>query len=373
MGTIRLLLALAVLFGHAAGFGIIPAYSPQGIYFPPDPTIAVEMFFVVSGFLMGLILTESFRKQDGWVRRFYIDRYFFRLMPAYLVVLTVVTWINPILFHLPLDFAGTLLRFSAVSLIGIDLTAFYQVGGAAASVQIPLNQAWSLGLEIAFYLMVPFLITMRIRTLIVLAIVLLAARLAITDAPLMIQQRLFPLQFYFFLLGMLSFRLYKVLPRNASLGFAAMAVMIVISASGGFVGFAQWNLAQWNPINSLYCTAALALLMPAIFRLTKDWKRDRLLGDLSYPVYLVHVDCGSYVPHARDSLWGFMAISIGVSLVMLLLIEIPMAWVRHSRALGKIPPFNGERPVDALRPTSQSIVGDAAFEHPKEAARISGV
>jgi peptidoglycan/LPS O-acetylase OafA/YrhL len=57
MGMIRLLLAFAVVFGHAAAFGIIPPYTAQAGYFPIDATLAVELFFVLSGFCMGLCST----------------------------------------------------------------------------------------------------------------------------------------------------------------------------------------------------------------------------------------------------------------------------------------------------------------------------
>ena len=100
MGTIRLLLALAVVFGHASAFGIIPPYTPQFGYFPIDATLAVHLFFVVSGFYMGLVLDEKYRNLDGWVWRFYLNRYF-RLMPTYLVVVAVITFTVNEALHYP--------------------------------------------------------------------------------------------------------------------------------------------------------------------------------------------------------------------------------------------------------------------------------
>lgn len=98
MGVIRFLLALAVVYGHAAGASIIAPYTPTFGYFPIDPVTAVQMFFVISGFYMSLVLTEKYRALDGWLWKFYLNRYS-RLMPSYLIVMAVSTLlVNPQIF-----------------------------------------------------------------------------------------------------------------------------------------------------------------------------------------------------------------------------------------------------------------------------------
>src|SRR5580698_4577101 len=84
MGTIRLVLALLVAFGHLS---------------QPDPTtrwwtssaaiFAVKAFFVLSGFYMALVLDTGYRSRP--VSDFYLSRAL-RLLPAYWFV-SAVTWL----------------------------------------------------------------------------------------------------------------------------------------------------------------------------------------------------------------------------------------------------------------------------------------
>ena len=92
MGTTRLLLAFAVIFSHAASAKIIPHYYAVLGYHPVDATIAVQMFFVISGFYMSLILPKYRALGHGWIWKFYASRYA-RLMPAYLVIFGLSTWL----------------------------------------------------------------------------------------------------------------------------------------------------------------------------------------------------------------------------------------------------------------------------------------
>src|SRR5688572_20654204 len=82
MGTIRLLLALSVVITHSA-----PVFGVRLL----SGDMAVTAFFLVSGFLMALIL-ES--KYAGRVGAFYLNR-ILRIYPPYLVAL-----VGSVLFYL---------------------------------------------------------------------------------------------------------------------------------------------------------------------------------------------------------------------------------------------------------------------------------
>ena len=75
MGSLRLFLALSVALGH---FGM-----PLGF---PTSDIAVQSFYVISGFYMALVLNEKYGPGTYWL---FISNRLLRLWPTYIVVLVL--------------------------------------------------------------------------------------------------------------------------------------------------------------------------------------------------------------------------------------------------------------------------------------------
>lgn len=78
MGSIRFLLALSVLIVHSSpilGVTILPGY------------LAVQVFYVISGFYMALIYCEKYSNTERPVFYFYSNR-ILRLYPLYLAVIS---------------------------------------------------------------------------------------------------------------------------------------------------------------------------------------------------------------------------------------------------------------------------------------------
>ncbi|HWA24552.1 MAG TPA: acyltransferase [Lacunisphaera sp.] len=145
-GTLRLFLALLVVAGHVPhpGFSFELAVS------------AVILFYLITGHLMGLKFAAFRRTTTHPIRLFMLDR-FFRVYPAYFVVLVVTTIL-----------VGTFgpshslpARIDALSLLGnlALLPANYYMFMPDFSAYIP--QAFSLALEEQFYLVLPFLLVYR--------------------------------------------------------------------------------------------------------------------------------------------------------------------------------------------------------------------
>jgi peptidoglycan/LPS O-acetylase OafA/YrhL len=325
MGAIRLLLALAVVVGHAAAYGFIPPYTPVYGLAPVHATLAVQMFYVISGFYMGLVLTEKYRG-TGWRWRFYVSRYT-RLMPAYLLVLVAThLYFGDSVLTRPIDTWGDVAFLVAnVSLLGIDLTAFYSLGpGVLAAGQLLVPQAWSLGIELSFYLIVPALVVMRTRALVALAVIGLLARLAVMGTDVYVQQRIFPLELYFFVLGLLAHRAYVALPAmDAGIGAGALILGLALVALP-----AQFGLYKgWSPENALLFTAVFAVLLPFIFAYTRDWAVDRAVGELSYPVYLVHMLVGNVLAASHPGIALFVLATLAAAIPIAVL-DIPVNWWR---------------------------------------------
>src|SRR3979411_2191986 len=73
MGSLRFLLALSVACGH---FGV-----PLGF---PTSDVAVQSFFVISGFYMALVLNEKYGPGTYWL---FLSNRLLRIWPAYFLIL----------------------------------------------------------------------------------------------------------------------------------------------------------------------------------------------------------------------------------------------------------------------------------------------
>jgi len=116
----------------------------------------VDLFFVLSGFLIGGILLDA-RESSNYFRVFYARR-FFRIVPIYAVLLLSASFIR----HLA-D-AGTIRGYDEIFAGRLPwwyLAAFLQnIGMSVHKVwnTLPLAPTWSLAVEEQFYLTLPFLI-----------------------------------------------------------------------------------------------------------------------------------------------------------------------------------------------------------------------
>jgi peptidoglycan/LPS O-acetylase OafA/YrhL len=158
-------------------------------------------------------------------------------------------------------------------------------GGKTAGFLCLVPQAWSLAVELMFYLFAPLLVQARTRWLIVLCGIVTLIRTSLSiwkpHESLSLNYFWFPLQLPFFLLGIFSYRWMKVSANHwknrwIRLGGIGMAFMIVIGYG--------WIPAGVGPI--LSC-GAMGLLIPALFLI--EGKAGTFLGELSYPIYVVHI------------------------------------------------------------------------------------
>ncbi len=141
---LRAIAVLAVLFFHTKlGF--------------PGGFIGVDVFFVISGFLITSLVIKDLEEGSFTLVRFW-ERRARRILPA-LLVAAVVTILAGGLLLLPLHFMD--LGKSAVFLAAFIANFYYYLGTgyfAGPSEEKPLLHTWSLAVEEQFYFVIPILL-----------------------------------------------------------------------------------------------------------------------------------------------------------------------------------------------------------------------
>jgi len=313
---LRAVAVIAVLLFHSAPHGPF-----QGGF------IGVDLFFVLSGYLITRILAEEARSGGVDVWRFYRRR-FFRLMPALLFMLTGYLLAAPFIWP---DYQH-----------GRDglVAALYLSDYGYALWQVPfyLQHTWSLAVEEHFYLLWPLAIGPLVasrRPVIWLSLAWLATTLwRYSSSDWTSYYYRFDTHCSGLLLGaILAFLPSIRLPRFASVSAALALLLLSIAANitlaAAFITFAEIAAAV------LIVAPLPVLRLPVL----------QTLGRWSYAIYLWHFPIAYAV---RDSL-GFTAsaivtlvLSIGVAALSWTTVE---AWGRNLRdrsELARIPGARGQ-------------------------------
>jgi peptidoglycan/LPS O-acetylase OafA/YrhL len=131
--------------------------------------LGVDLFFVLSGFLITGILLET-RGRPGWLRRFYLRRAF-RIIPAYYLALALLLAVQLTGREFNLASFGWTASWLTNILIGRD---------GWSALPTTMHHYWSLAVEEQFYLLWPFAVALLSRR----ALLVLCAGLVV-DASLL--------------------------------------------------------------------------------------------------------------------------------------------------------------------------------------------
>jgi peptidoglycan/LPS O-acetylase OafA/YrhL len=128
----------------------------------PGGYLGVDIFFVLSGYLITQIIWREALNRQFSVARFY-ERRVRRIMPALLALLIVVSAVSIVLL-LPIDLTGYAKSVFA-SLAFVANLYFFRGEGyfERLAMEKPLLHVWSLGVEEQFYILFPLIVVLCIR------------------------------------------------------------------------------------------------------------------------------------------------------------------------------------------------------------------
>jgi peptidoglycan/LPS O-acetylase OafA/YrhL len=349
MGAVRLFLALVVVIDHWRAVILQPmlgvdltADQERFVKLGFNGGYAVLFFYMISGFLITYTLTANYEDNVAGSLKFYRNRVI-RIFSVYwpMIVLSFIVY-PPGLS----EFVGAAIadKFTNLFLLGVDWRVAFATYPTAHFAAAPflLHQAWTLGAELGFYLLAPLIVRSWKITAVLLA-GSLALRLwfvATLGYDEVWTYYFAPSTFVFFMIGALACQAarYISILTSRTLGLPLLACCTIVMASGPFGAFDSPRL--WVP------ALCFGVALPGLFAATKDMRVLNLLGDLSYPVYLVHsivlqgiwknlisLATSSFPENkawAGDaSIVMFVGAVIVASIVVHWLIERPMAKIMH--------------------------------------------
>ena len=337
MGYLRFILAVFVVISHAGSL-----HLPFGNYEIPIFNFggrnAVCLFFIISGFYMSLILSGKYQNS---LKTFYVNR-MLRIFPTYWVVLFLG------IFFLGNDYLkiyDSLKETTFFTQIYFFFCNFFILGSDTAYLisarpdglfwdPFMLSQShngmnflvippvFTIAIELVFYIFAPFLIkSIRLNIFcLVIAILFHFYFLNTNNVNIIYQYHLLPSSFLYFSIGILAHKMYikkeLIFEKYGYMSFIIFATLILVI----------------QPLISNILLLLFPFAIPYLFDLTKNNKIDRLIGNLSYPIYIVHY---SVLKFCWDS--GFSQVNIGL---FVLIVSILIGVAIH---------FLIEKPIEKYR------------------------
>jgi peptidoglycan/LPS O-acetylase OafA/YrhL len=297
MGTLRFLLAITVVLNHSLGNYFVGAEN------------AVQIFFILSGFLISWIIVKNKYQSK---KLFYINR-FLRIYPIYLVVLFVQIIVYFISKEQVLAlsviqaspfFAKCLLVISNFTILFQDLTLFLSINDSRLFFTSDFTKsdilltygllnppAWSLSLEILFYIIAPFILK-RPKAIFALFLLSILIRFFLINLGIGTKDpwtyRFFPSEISMFLLGSISYYLfYKYIRFDFSKlfirYFTRITTVIIIMYCLSYDSLPYSELSKSRVLFIL-----IFLSLPCLFIFQSSFNFDQYLGKISYPIYICH-------------------------------------------------------------------------------------
>ena len=307
MGILRTILAIAVVVFHS--------YKIFGLRMCGGQ-VAVEIFYMISGFYMALILNEKYIGVGSY-RKFIFSR-FLRIFPIYWIILILAvilsfsgyTWFNhPYYLFRYVNHNSCLsgltifyFVFENIIVIGQDILYFMKIDEYCHPILVQdvlsykhtgyqylfVPQAWTISLEFMFYLIAPFLVTKKIKWQLVILFLGLALKYYFFNFRYLYYDpwtyRFFPFEIAFFMAGSVAYVFYKYLENKTISKYVGISFLLGVVYCVCFYEFITINIQFKNNVIYLFTFIALAF----IFHAFKENKLDRYIGEFSFSLYISH-------------------------------------------------------------------------------------
>lgn len=341
-GIFRFYLALLVVSRHL-------------IHVPNVGEYAVSGFFVLSGYLMTLIMNQSYGYTRVGLRRFWVNRAL-RLYPTYFAILMISLII---IFYVgeknAEQYQSNLILPQNFSEIFFNISMIYP-NFIPSEYPVRLSPTtWALTVELGFYLLISLGFSKNIYVTVawfVVSIIYTFYFVFITTDGSFDRNNLY----YSLFAGSLPFsvgallyyakkpHLRRLSDAAAFLVVATMVSLIAVNAilSAFMVSIGAPEIVQTASFILNIAFSALCVYVLAGVSCSERVKAlDKWLGDLSYPIYLIHIQVGLLVAYVlmetpatgRTGLAFFVftlatALSIGLAVLFARLIDAPIETIR---------------------------------------------
>jgi peptidoglycan/LPS O-acetylase OafA/YrhL len=193
-------------------------------------------------------------------------------------------------------------------------------------------QAWSVSLELYFYLIAPFLMRRKFITLLTLVLAgiflkFLAIKMGFGNDPW--TYRFFPFELPYFLMGALGYMLYRRLKlserkkSDRKLFLCQIGYFLLIALTIVFV-FPIYDIySSKGFLIANFYFIIFSILLPLAFAHTKNNLWDRQIGEISYPLYLSHILIIHLFSFHYLNITFCVLISIGLSVILLKYVTTP--------------------------------------------------
>lgn len=318
---------IQILRGLAVAFVVLFHLEIAGL---SSGFLGVDVFFVVSGFLMAILY------QSGETRKFF-ERRAKRLIPAYLATV-IFTLLASLFIVLPSEL-GQVVTQSIYSLFFANNIGFWMQNSYFSKSDFnPLLHLWSLGVEIQFYLIVPLLVWFfRKSKLLLPATIVGSFAVCIFMVGISPKTSFFmmPLRMWEFLIGFAAAYYLtnggSVKYKNLNyIGLTGLIALIAIP----FMNVDGQSLSRMLGHPSFYalgvCIATVLIIafgLPEMVTKSFIGKIFARIGDYSYSIYLVHfpiIVLYLYQPFSGTKLYPESYFDKGVLFILIALMSILM-------------------------------------------------
>jgi len=296
----------------------------------PGGFIGVDLFFVISGFLMTTIITDQVDKKKFNFIDFFLNR-FKRIVPAYYFLLLLTALVSAFIYAY-LDL-GNLIHTTLRALLFVSNTLFSS-GNSYFGAQLnenPLLHTWSLAIEMQFYLILPILIYLFRKNILVVFIwltllitIYTTYQIYVLDHKSLMYFSLIARMPEFFIGGIFSllFRNGLSLGQKSNNIIAVFSIVMIFSCC-----YLITETSPFPGILSLLPCISCAVLLTIRNNVISKFLSNKILvyiGELSYSLYLWHFPVMALIRYKNDE----YALNIREIVIVILVTSI-LSWISY--------------------------------------------